>query len=287
MLPPRRTLVGYDFTRAADSALAHAIAWSGKRARVSLLYAEPVPYLLGLPTVALPGADLSSLRPIRDDLERIGRTAAKRARVGIESRAVPGSPAAVIVDAADRGAPDLVAVGAHGSRLRRALLGSVAETVAREAKGPVLVARGEPRTKAPIVVGIDLSAHSLGALKAAVALGESLGAPVHAVCVLPPFGRSRSRSGDEDEPRRDAHARAGRALERCRAKTSRDVDVSIREGEPAKELLAAASALRAGLVVLARRGLSPIERLLLGSIATRVLRRSEISVLVVPRARPR
>jgi nucleotide-binding universal stress UspA family protein len=62
-----------------------------------------------------------------------------RRRVEVETVAREGRPQDVIVAAvAERGA-SLVVVGSHGSGLRRAALGSVAEDVVRSSKVPVVV----------------------------------------------------------------------------------------------------------------------------------------------------
>lgn len=56
----------------------------------------------------------------------------------------PGSPADVILDAAAEGSAALVCLGTHGRRgLPRAILGSVAEDVARRARVAVLVCRAD------------------------------------------------------------------------------------------------------------------------------------------------
>jgi nucleotide-binding universal stress UspA family protein len=56
---------------------------------------------------------------------------------------VQGPPAQMITEIADRGAYDLIAVGAHGHRgFRRLLLGSVAESTVRHAHCSVLVVHG-------------------------------------------------------------------------------------------------------------------------------------------------
>lgn len=55
-----------------------------------------------------------------------------------------GDPARTILQSADELAVDLVVVGSHGRRgIKRLLAGSVAESVMREARCPVLVARNE------------------------------------------------------------------------------------------------------------------------------------------------
>jgi nucleotide-binding universal stress UspA family protein len=55
----------------------------------------------------------------------------------------------------------------------------------------------------------------------------------------------------------------------------------VRTGDPAHEIVAAAGELGADLVITGHRGLSGIDRLLLGSVARNVLVHSPTSVLVV------
>jgi nucleotide-binding universal stress UspA family protein len=59
------------------------------------------------------------------------------------------------------------------------------------------------------------------------------------------------------------------------------VETQVRVGVPLAELLAAAQATHADVLVLGARGVGGLERLLLGSVAEGALSRSPVSVLVV------
>jgi len=59
------------------------------------------------------------------------------------------------------------------------------------------------------------------------------------------------------------------------------VETSVRRGIPVEELLSAARETRARLIVLGSRGTSGLSRLLLGSVAEGVVKRSTIPVLLV------
>jgi nucleotide-binding universal stress UspA family protein len=61
---------------------------------------------------------------------------------------------------------------------------------------------------------------------------------------------------------------------------------SIREGNAAREILNQAAAMKADLVVLGTHGRSGFERLLLGSVTEKVLRKAVCPVLTVPRRHP-
>ena len=60
-----------------------------------------------------------------------------------------------------------------------------------------------------------------------------------------------------------------------------DVDTILEEGDPVKVVLAAASRLKADLIVLGSRGLSPLKGLLLGSVSHQVAQLAPCPTLIV------
>lgn len=84
---------------------------------------------------------------------------------------------------------DLVVMGALGlGAVEGSVLGSVCERVARRIHRDLLVVKSlEPNESGAIVVALDGSAHSYGALKAALALGRTLDKPVEAISAFDPF----------------------------------------------------------------------------------------------------
>jgi nucleotide-binding universal stress UspA family protein len=70
------------------------------------------------------------------------------------------------------------------------------------------------------------------------------------------------------------------------AGTSGSIEFAIAEGHTANEILATAKALPADLIVLGTHGRSGFERLVLGSVTEKVLRKAARPVLSVPRAVP-
>jgi nucleotide-binding universal stress UspA family protein len=277
---PRRTIVGFDFSAGSRQALRLAAAWARiTRSRVTVVHALPAPYVL-----ALPVPELAALPASFEGREKAELARLEQAAGGLgECRVVFGSPAAAILETAEREKADLIVVGSNRSGVARLLLGSVAETVAREASCAVLLARGtgsDPRR--PILVGVDLSPHSRAALRVSLALGKASGASVHAVHVLPRFADTVSRRDDARAAYRKSRRQHEEALERLLRGTG--ITAAVREGDAADEILRAATGIRAGLVVVARRGQTISERILMGSVVTRVLRRAALPVLVVPPA---
>jgi nucleotide-binding universal stress UspA family protein len=95
-----------------------------------------------------------------------------------------------LVEAASGGEFDLLAMGALGlGAVPGAAVGSVCERVVRRAPIDVLVIREPERAigEGPLVVGLDGSVRSFGALKTALDLARRLKAEVHAVAAYDPY----------------------------------------------------------------------------------------------------
>lgn len=143
------------------------------------------------------------------------------------------------------------------------------------------------RRSGTILVAVDFSEPSRGALKEAADLASRIHARLEVVHVIPPLSPSTpfSRKNRElvDRIEREAIAQAERELRRILPRR-RDLDLQTRllTGVPSEQILARADKVRARLIVLARRGQNLAERLLMGSTADRVLRRSRRPVLLVP-----
>ena len=132
--PVREILCATDFSDSSEAAT-----------RVAVDYARHFGARLHLLHVAWPGADPTTpplLAKLADEL-----SAATPVVTAIES----GTPAARIVQYAERHRIDLIVLGTHGrTGVTRALLGSVAEQVARTAPCPVLTVPREGRRAAQL-----------------------------------------------------------------------------------------------------------------------------------------
>jgi nucleotide-binding universal stress UspA family protein len=138
---PRNILVPVDFSDTAEAALDYAVMLATKLdAKVHLLNVIGVP-ALGVPElgVALTASVIDSV--VRSNQEALDKLAASRrdkAQIG-EVMLRTGDARDEILRTAGQVGADLIVMGTHGRRgVRRALLGSVAESIVRTATCPVL-----------------------------------------------------------------------------------------------------------------------------------------------------
>lgn len=139
----RRIVVGTDFSERAAAALEWALTLAAPSADIRVVH--------GWSLTSLQDSDPAEIVALAGSIDaargaatsRLGRelvAARRRADVRLQFDAVEGPASAVLIDAARKA--DLVVVGSHGRRgVRRWLMGSVAEAVARHAGCSALVAR--------------------------------------------------------------------------------------------------------------------------------------------------
>jgi nucleotide-binding universal stress UspA family protein len=135
----KNLLVPTDFSEHAERALVYACELADRLgATVHLVSAIGTMAEL---EVTLTTPMLTSLR--RDREAALAELAQTRAQIG-KTLVHEGDPRDAILAAADEVGADLIVMGTHGRRgIRRALLGSVAESVVRHAHVPVLTVHAE------------------------------------------------------------------------------------------------------------------------------------------------
>jgi nucleotide-binding universal stress UspA family protein len=134
----KHMLVAMDFEPASEAALAYArrlaAALEAKLSAVHVLHLPEVQNLAAVPPAIRREAELSAER-------KLSRETADIARRG-ELRVRSGEPGQTIVASARELGADLIVMGSHNRRgIAHALLGSTAESVARNAACSVLVVR--------------------------------------------------------------------------------------------------------------------------------------------------
>lgn len=233
-------------------------------------------------------------------------------RSGIKARPVVGEGLAweQIVDVARREEATLIVMTSHGrTGLARWVLGSVAEKVIRSSRIPVLVLRSFETGATGLesaVPGVELAFHkllvpvdggdlSLAALDPAARVAHVFGASVVLVQVESRFdyppGTFMSRLVDPpkvspgllpaDPARRLDHAGEWLA---ARGLTVTTLRVG---GDAASRIVDLPRELGADLIVMATHARAGLTRFILGSVAEKVLRHSELPLLIIPPPDPR
>jgi nucleotide-binding universal stress UspA family protein len=211
----------------------------------------------------------------------------------VRPNALGDSPHWGLIKRAAQWQPDLIVVGSRGrSAIRRVLLGSVSQNTL--AYAPCSVRIGRPRqgrVQGPVrlLIGMDCSPGA-GAAVAAVA-ARQWPARSEAIlltaldtqtstAILSLFGGALAANAAEHDERQLIVRRVSHAADTLRA-AGLAVAIAMREGKPAHELLDAGDRGGADCVFLGARGLSRIERVLLGSVSSAVAARAACSVEVV------
>ncbi|MEM1118080.1 MAG: universal stress protein [Bacteroidota bacterium] len=199
----------------------------------------------------------------------------------------PTAGGAILAYADEIGA-DLVVMGTHGrSGFTNMVMGSTAEFVLRRADCPVLTVgpkAGAPES-GPILAPVEFTSDSDAALETAVALAEAEGVPLVAVHVVEPVVMpvpyAVSVSAVDQSGLVDRVRETLQTWMQTRATGPVRASVEVREGDAIGQILDAASAHTAALIVQASHGRTGVARVLLGSIAEAVARRAPCPVLTL------
>ncbi len=293
----REILFPTDFSEPAEYAGRYAALVARRLgATLHVLHVPLIPSEVVAGTLAAGGGHAAR----RQAGERLRQLVGEAEFQGVETRVSVGGviPEDAIVEAAAES--DLIVMGTHGrTGVSRLVLGSVTERVVATAPCPVLAVKhpdvvvelpwggslqsrrrvaGVPRL---LLVPLDGSATSETALGGVAELAKAFNAVVVLITVLTPALGITMRA--EDAPPMPDAAEAATYLARKQRElaavgvTARRV---IRMGDPATQILAYAEEHGADLIALATHGRSGLRRWLLGSVTEKVLRASDVPVLV-------
>lgn len=288
-----RIIVGVDGSDASRTALelVAATMWPfGTQVRLVGAY-EPATDWTGLtPLPTETSADDEAERAFFDTIHALSEPL-QRSGYATETVVMRGRPADALLSEADDLRADLLVVGSRGLGVAAsALVGSVSAALVDHASCPVLVVRRPAVTRILVATDGSQSAEAIPA----VILGWNVfrGVPIDVLSVAPPHGASerpmlpRGWLGGEG-----ASLDASHEVDRHRVMADEmatrltaagwHAAGAVRRGEPAQQIEEAAAEWGSDLIVTGSRGLSGLRRLLLGSVAHRVLLHSRRSVLVM------
>ena len=237
---------------------------------------------------------LEELMAGTDEARRTVMANDAEARTGVEitSHLVQGlAPGEAIVESADNLGCDLIVMGTHGRRgISHLLLGSVAERVVRTSSVPVLTVRSDaainPDGITRILVPHDFSEASATAIRYAADWARVLGAEITLLHVVEPVVYPEFYSVDvlTDDLMERLKTRSEEALHTVAAGLAETVPThsAVAVGRAADTITTYVDPEKFDLVVMATRGLSGLEHVLLGSVAESVLRRCRVPMLTIP-----
>jgi len=194
-----------------------------------------------------------------------------------------GDPADAILQVALEFNIDLIAMGTHvRSGVAKWFMGSVAETVVREAQLPVLLGRSpEHKVLRRILVPLDGSEDSLTMIPAVKDVAIRAGAEVvflhlseHALAPLP-SPRPRAELGASEDPRERFLSLADR-LE----KSDLEFWQTVGHGDAVEEIVSHAETLEVDLIAMSTQARKESERTIIGRAAIAVMERSPRSMLL-------
>ena len=304
-MTPRHILVPTDFSPGAEAALDHALSWADQfQASLHLLHVvhEANTDLYGL------GDAEAHIDRLREEAESAAQARLAELAPDVSARAVHTAvvphPRGDVADAIDEYvshfAIDLVVMGTHGRRgLERYVLGSVTNRVVRRRVAPVLTvrepgeeadAKGETVAYDRVLAPIDFSDHSKTALRLSKEVTSQYEGTQHLLFVaeqrvVPTFSDTGIPGVGVVEMDSEIVANAEQALHELNASVG-GPEVStachVDEGDVAQIIVEFAEAREADLIVMATRGLTGIDRFVLGSNTERVVRTAPCPVLTVP-----
>jgi nucleotide-binding universal stress UspA family protein len=281
-------LVPLDGSALADRAVPFAVTVA-TRAGWSLLLLRAV-NTLAAPTERA-GADLK-----REAEEALDTVAARLASDGlaVTTRVVEGQPESAILAATTDEDVGLVVMSTHGrGGLGRFIYGSVADTVLRHAPVPVLTVPPHgldawpPDRPIKILVPLDGSDLSHAALGPARELADLLGGSLILASVVTFPSYSMYAEGYvfvDPDPDDNILTETRRELESLAAALrtdARPVEVRVTYGSPYFSIMTIARDSGAGLLVMATHGRGGMSRAVLGSVATAMVRQSEVPIVLV------
>lgn len=226
-------------------------------------------------TLAPPVVNLELMRvQEKAAAERLEAWKAEAAKEGVslEPR-IRTSPSAYdgILEEAEELRPDLIIMGRHGyTGLTRLLMGSVtARVIGHSPVNVLVVPQGVPLGFERLLIASDGSPDSEAAWAEALALAGAMGSALIGVAVA---------ATERDIPTATA---AVRNLEAAAGKQGIPVDTMIPTGRPEEGIVKAAAFKGASLIIVGSHGRTGLKRLLMGSVAERVIGLAACPVLVV------
>lgn len=288
-----KILVPIDFSEYSERAFNYALALSGQfGSRLTLInidelfrsvYPEDGMQLYNIEETAQKRIEL-----IQSQLQKYIQQAAEKNIPATYAIVRGDSVSEKLLEHIEQNQYDMVVMGTHGrTGLKHIFLGSIAEKIVRLSPAPVLTIHEcvDCFKAKKILVPIDFSAYSLQALEYAKSIANSLGAEITVMHVIerviyPAFYPEGYYPIVDFEPK--LHDQILESID-VFLKQIPDITVDkvVTAGRPSDEIVQYANNNQIDLIIMATRGLSGLQHLIVGSTAERIVRLSSIPVLTV------
>ncbi len=296
-------LIPLDGSALAEAILPHAVAFARATGSALTLLSVILQTLVYDPIyvpLGLPDPEQVELLARRSDYLATVATRLNEEGLQVRTKVLAGDPATHIVSLA-RQDPSihLIAMASHGrSGIPHVLFGSVTAKVLQEAPTPLLLFRPHQHTiqeigsvsYRTILVPLDGSNSAEQALSQAVLLAAAFEAPLVLVSVVHAAeefttgrqGGMPAWAGAHLET--ETERRTGYLEHKARPLRAQGLTVQTEVvcGPPAEGILQSSTHCHPDLIIMATRGRSGLQHLLLGSVAMKVLQEARIPVLLVP-----
>lgn len=283
---PGGIVVGVDGSKESIAALNTAAAIA--RARRCSLHAvtvlQPFPSYKLNPGVEKSSEDVNQLRAALRDSELAQIMRALEPQSDWTHHAVVGRPARELSFAADRRGAELLVVGRHRhGAIDRVLGGETTLQIMRMSTVPVLAVDTDLDLAHTVVAAVDFSQSSIRAAKTALRLMGSSGT-LYMVFVEPPAELLPNGFALPEEARfpGDAVALFRRFADGLGKHPGILAEPVVLSGRPVSAIVQFAERVGADLITTGSHGHGKVERFLLGSVSTGLVRNANCGVLVVP-----
>lgn len=243
-----------------------------------------------LRSMGSPEAEFRAQEEAEAYLDAVARSLRARGLPGVEWKVWYDEPERAIALAAWYNKADLIAMSTHGrGGLSRLLFGSVAESLVRKAPVPVVLVSGRlprrPVSIGRVLVPLDGSELSEGILPVVEGLAGPLDVAIDLLRVVEPIpGAAAVELPVQarellDVRAAEAERYLGKIATVLEAKGLR-VRAEVREGPAVDAILRYAVESGVGLIAMSTHGRTGLGRLLIGSVAERVLRAGPVPVVI-------
>ena len=278
-------LVATDFSTRSDRALRRAVLMA-KQYGTDLALVHAIDD--ERPRLFVDG-DIARVRPA---LEELAATFRDIDGVDCQARIAFGAADEGVIHTADELDVDLIVIGPHRRRaVKDAFVGTTAERIIRRSGRPVLMAKAAPTgIYSRLLIATDLREGAVGVVAVLKKLGMIENADVGVLHAFEPTLGEAAQAGSEASEELGEHAAGQRAL------TSEEMEdfLAATGLEPEFEAIQSSELSiaeliedrsqdwKADLIVVGTHERSYVGRLLFGSTAEEVMKRSPVDVLVVP-----